>query len=232
MQQRSLRRPFSCTADYRRSSCLLALLILLSATGEAATLHYEAFLAGVRVGAATVTVDLNGQSYAIRGDASATGVAYLFSDWRSEFHAGGRIVNGHPQLLAYGYNEHERRKQRILVLEDGLIHMTKNGKPGAPVPVLDGLDVLTAFFIQPDCWESQLLHTGRSNYRVEGRPAGRAGGCLFEVADDDGDRQRMVVEFGHRSGLVVPVKMTTRGLLRGSIVLRSAQPSAEIGAAP
>ncbi len=208
-------------------SFLTAVLLLAmpwSAMANATTLHYDAFLAGVKIGTATVTVERTQNTYRINGEAAANGVAYLFSDWRSEFYAGGSFVSGAPQLESYGYDERERRKHRILEISNGEVRQRKNGKPRPVRPLLGGLDVLTAFFIAPDCWQEQLLHTGRYNYWIRGRPSSRAGWCRFEVTDDDGDRDRVQVEFEDYQGVRLPVRMTTEGLLRGSVRLRKPKP--------
>jgi len=210
---------------------VLLISLLVVAPAEAATLHYDAYVAGIKVGAATVTIDRDRERYRITGDAAAGGVAHLFSDWRSEFHAGGQFIDGYPELNEYGYDERERKKRRILTLEDGLIVQTKNGEPRPPVPLLDGLDVLTAFFITPACWGDQLLHTGRFNYRISGRATRAEGGCQFRVLDDDGDEDRVHIVFGSYQGQTVPVRMTTGGLLRGRVVLKSGTSDAEEGSA-
>ncbi len=198
----------------------LVCLLLSPQSVSAATLHFDAYFAGLKVGAAFVNVERSADDYRIRGNAAARGVAYVFSDWQSEFYAEGRFDAGKPELVRFGYEEQERNKHRILRIENGSMRQIRNGKVRPPRSVLDGLDVLSAFFLEPDCWESRLLHTGRHNYWITGRPSKIEGGCLFQVEDDDGDRQKIHIVFEDREGLRVPVKLTTLGVLRGTILLR------------
>ena len=199
---------------------VLVWLLFMSHPVSSATLHFDAYFAGLKVGAATVNVERGDNDYHIRGEAAARGVAYVFSDWQSKFYAEGRIDAGKSELVRYGYEEQERNKHRILKIESGSIHQIRNGKVRPPRTVLDGLDVLSAFFVEADCWESRLLHTGRHNYWITGRPSKIEGGCLFQVEYDDGDQQKIHIIFGDREGLRVPVKLTTLGVLRGTILLR------------
>ena len=208
----------------RQALIVIAGLICMPLDGVAATYRYDAYFAGLKVGAAEVEVVLDANDYRVEGSAAARGVATFFSDWRSEFYASGIIIDGTPELTTYGFDERERTKHRVLTLADGQVEVVRNGEARSPVPVLEGIDVLTAFFIAPSCWSTQLLHTGQYNYWVNGRP-GRQDGCDFQVEDDDGDRSRVQIWFEEHHGRVVPARLSTGGLLKGRIILRSVEGS-------
>ena len=206
--------------------CLILLaLILTPGFSRAASFHYDAYLSGVPIGSAVVLIELDAQDYRISGTASSQGVAHLFSDWRSDFLAAGTVSAGHPMLSAYAYDEREKKKHRVLWLSEGTVRQVKNGRVRPAHPKHAGMDVLTAFFLQADCWKERQLHTGRYSYRVTGRQSAKQDGCHFEITDSDGDRNRVHVRFGEHNGWRVPIEATTRGLLRGRILLRD-QPAA------
>jgi hypothetical protein len=196
-----------------------ALGLTASARLPANTHHYEAYVLGIRVGLAEVTIEQSAAGYSIEGRAEARGVASFFSDWHSEFYATGRFEGGAPVLETWGYDERNRKRTRTLNLTDGTIRMTRNGEPREPRSLPAGLDILTAFFIVPECWPEQLLHTGRYNYQVQGQENHRLGGCQYLVEDDDGDEARARIEFVEQNGQPLPVKLYTGGLMRGRIVL-------------
>lgn len=214
-----------------------SLLASAASVAFADTLHYDAFLAGIRIGTATVTIHRDARRYGIEGEAAVRGVASLFSDWQSRFYAHGQIQDHRPKMTSYGYDEREGKRHRVLRLSNGKTRQTRNGRLGPARPAPDGLDVLTAFFIEPACWDTQLVHTGRSSYRIEGTrnpsaptandPSPRIR-CEFLVRDEDGDQRRVHVIFDTRDGLLVPARLRIGGLLRGTIRLRKAEPPATL----
>jgi hypothetical protein len=197
-------------------------LMLFGSQAAAATFHYEASFAGIPVGMASVVVERSVHEYRIEGNAAVRGVAAVFSDWQSEFHAVGVFIAAKPKLASYGFHEKERNKTRVLTLSNGVVAITRNGteRPARPVP--DGLDVLTAFFVAPQCWPRKLLHTGRYNYRIDGNRSAERNRCTFRVEDDDGDISRVHMEFEEHLGMTIPTRMTTGGFPRGRIVLKQA----------
>ena len=205
--------------NFERASLCFGLIVTAN-VAFATTLYYEAFLSGIKVGAATVTVERDGTTYSIRGSAAVQGAAHLFSDWRSVFSVDGIFASGAPELVEYSYLENERKKQRALTLRDGVVEIVRNQKQRPPRPALEGMDVLTAFFIEPDCWAERLLQTGRHSYSLSGKPSTSAGGCRFLVVDDDGDRDRVHIVFEVHQGRRFPASLTTGGLLRGSVILK------------
>ncbi len=218
-------------APGRRRSTHVAVFALLMAlsppalTASGTALIYDAFLSGAPVGTARLTFNRSESGYRIEGTASADGVAHLFSSWQTHFQAVGGFREGRPQLQRYAYDERERRKRRVLSLAEGMVHQVKDGQVRSSFPVLSGTDVLTAFFVEPGCWPDRLLHTGRYNYRIQGRPAKQPDSCDFVISDDEGSQTRIHVRFGMHERFRVPVLVRTRGLLRASVRLRES-PSA------
>ena len=199
---------------------------LCAGAATAATLEYEAHLSGVPVGTATLIITTDDSAYRIAGNAVAGGVAHLFSNWRSDFTARGRLSAGKPLLLSYAYAEQEKKKHRALRVSDGRVDQVKDGQVRPSHEVPPGTDILTAFFLQGDCWRERRLHTGRFSYRISGRPTSEPDTCHFVISDDDGDRTRVRVRFGEHEGYRVPVRITARsGLLRGSVSLKRAHSS-------
>ncbi len=213
-------RLFTISARRFAIAALLPGLILSVNPARAATLHYDAFLSGLPIGSAVVDISVSKDAYRIAGTAASQGVAHLFSDWRSDFLAAGQLQNGTPALASYAYDEREKKKHRVLWLSAGTVRHVKNGQVRPSHPVRTGTDILTAFFLQGDCWRDRQLHTGRYSYRVTGRSSSEGDGCHFEVSDSDGDRSRFHVRFGEHDGIRVPIEARSKGLLRARIKLR------------
>ncbi len=72
-----------------------------AAAGQGQTLRYEAYIAGIRAGGATVQLDISADDYVIVGTASADGLLDIFANWRVEFNAEGKIVDARAELTEF-----------------------------------------------------------------------------------------------------------------------------------
>lgn len=187
------------------------------------TFKYEAYLAGTKVGTATVHVEISDEDYHLSGSARAQGILRWFGKWRTRFDVKGWIKGDELTLDEYRYVERGEHKRRELSVRDGVLRVVKNGKPRRPRKALPGTDFLTGLFVNPQCHEEQLLHTGRHSYRLRrlGSPIETIGTakCRYEIHDDDGDRYVASVEFAQLGDLTIPVKMTFGGFIQGRMEL-------------
>ncbi len=206
----------------RRLRFVLVLLGALAtaamADDDATTLRYQGFVAGVPVGEATVSVSVGGGRYRVEGSARSNGWLRGFTDWRNRFRAHGRLAGPVPAPTEFTYTEQDRDKRRTVMVRDGMLQVTKNGKRRPKRPSALAPDVVTALFVQPRCQGDQTLHTGRHVYRLS-QLNGGAGTCRYAVVDDDGDRFEVEVTLAERGELVVPERITVSGWLTGRIEL-------------
>jgi len=209
----------------RASHCILAFWLWLPSTAAlGATFIYEGYVAGVRVGSATVKLAIADARYQVSGNAAADGVVEWFSDWRSEFAALGQLEADAPILSEYAYTQHDGKSRREVRVRDGRVRYRKNQRPPRNSPAFDSPDLLTALFVQPRCKARWWVNTGRRNYRLE-RRAADPDVCRYEVFDRHEESFRIDLVLGQRNGLTIPVAMTVRGLVRARLVLVDALPA-------
>jgi len=185
--------------------------------GEA-SLRYQAFVAGAQVGEAEVNVSVANGVYRVDGDARSNGWMKGFTRWRNRFSATGRIAGTGKEPAEFSYTESDRDKHRHVIVRDGTLQVTKNGRERPPRQSPDVPDVVSALFVLPHCRGDQVLHTGRHVYRLS-EVERRAGGCRYEVTDDDDDTFEVDVELARRQGLLIPKKITVHAWLTGWIEL-------------
>ena len=188
----------------------------------AVTLRYAAFLAGAPVGEAAVSVTVADGRYQVEGDARSNGWLKGFTRWRNRFAAQGQVDGPHREPAEFSYTETDSDKERHLIVRDGTMQVTKNGRRRPPRPAPAGPDVISALFVQPHCGNDQVLHTGRHVYRLT-RLQQNPAGCRYEVTDDDGDTFEVELELGSREGLVVPEKITAYAWVTGWVELTDAE---------
>ncbi len=168
---------------------------------------------------AAVSVALRDGVYHVSGDARSNGVLAGFSRWRNRFTARGRIDGMERRVTEFSYVEEDRDKSRRVVVREGELQVTKNGRQRPKRPAPGFPDVISALFVQPHCRGDQTVHTGRHVYRLS-RLGRDPGGCRYVVIDDDDDRFEIELVLVRRSGLVVPKKIVVYGWLTGWIELR------------
>ncbi len=193
--------------------------VYAAASEAALRLEYRGFVAGAPIGEAAVSVALRDGVYHVSGDARSNGVLAGFSRWRNRFTARGRIDGMERRVTEFSYVEEDRDKSRRVVVREGELQVTKNGRQRPKRPAPGFPDVISALFVQPHCRGDQTVHTGRHVYRLS-RLGRDPGGCRYVVIDDDDDRFEIELVLVRRSGLVVPKKIVVYGWLTGWIELR------------
>jgi hypothetical protein len=181
-----------------------------------ALLRYQAFLAGAPVGQATVKIALADGAYVVEGSARSQGLMNRFSRWRTHFTARGKVADEAGAEFAYA--ERNSRSTRHVHVSNGLLQVNKNGRQRPPEPSPPGPDVLTALFVPPHCRAAEVVHTGRSVYRLT-RLSHDAGGCRYRVVDDEQDTYEMELRLQRLDHLVIPHRITVFGRVTGSMVL-------------
>jgi len=192
-----------------------------AAAGQGQTLRYEAYIAGIRAGGATVQLDISADDYVIVGTASADGLLDIFANWRVEFNAQGKIVDARAELTEFHYVERDDLNQREVTVRDGVLHVVENGKQLSTRSALPGTDLLTALFVAPQCSTAKLLHAGRQSFRLRRLESVNEAMaiCKYDVLDDAGEHFQVTAEFSMVGGLTIPVKLSYEGLLSGWLEL-------------
>jgi hypothetical protein len=187
-----------------------------------ASLRYQAFLAGAPVGEATVNIAMADGAYLVEGSARSRGLMNRFSRWRTHFTARGYMADDAGTEFAYA--ERNARSTRQVRVSNGLLQVNKNGRQRPPEPSPPGPDVLTALFVPPLCRATEVVHTGRSVYRLT-RLSHDARGCRYRVVDDEDDTYEMELRLQRLAHLVIPRRITVFGRVTGSMVLVGSQAS-------
>ena len=211
-------------------------------------LKYEAYIAGVNAGEATLSVryDPSGggdRPYRIAGTARSKGLWEAIQQWRAEYSVTGHV--GLQDGLSVTRPGHffslqtTPRKRREIHIENGILRETKNHKVRDPRPAQTGYDVLSALFMLPVCHAAARVHTGRDGYMLQRIAQVELDGreCSYRVTDEEGDRYRLRVRYAQRGVLEVPVELQVRGPVTGRLVLvaeprSAASPEPELPAAP
>jgi hypothetical protein len=198
----------------------------LAPSAHATTFDYVAFVGAAKVGEAQITVERQADRYAISGEARAVGFMDFLTQWHSLFSASGTVDDGHPIVREFSLIERARNKIKEIFLANGKITYTKNGRTREPRLPENGLDLLSALFVNQDCGIDSV-HNGKDSYRLHLRkrtetPASISGHkptvvCSFDVTDVDDEEIRAEVWLGPIGELFVPLRLDIQGALEGSV---------------
>jgi hypothetical protein len=211
-----------------RIGLLATLLASAAVPAFATTLDYDAYVGSSRVGGAEVVIDRASDTYLIRGRLWAEGLYRWLTNWRTQFEAMGRFVEGTPIADSYSHTEQAKDKIKEVSLANGALTYVRNGEVRPLAPPHSKLDLVSALFLPNGCETSSDVHTGKDSYlvrlkRAEALPGSGAARlrCDFEVRGQDDERIDAVVWLGVVDGLTVPIRLDLRGALEGTLKLRA-----------
>jgi len=210
---------------------LVAALLFAAAPvwAQQATLGYDAFVGGAKVGAAEIKIDKDDARYQINGKAWTVGVINFVTQWQSVFSATGRLADNGPVNEAYRFVERARDKIKEVMFTDGQLTYVKNGRVRSPHPLMS-LDLLSALFVSRDCASAgSEVHNGKDPFSLKltdqealAAPTdGATERCTFEVSNKDNERINATIWLGQIDGMTVPFRLDLEGALQGTLKLHS-----------
>jgi len=213
----------------RRPLVAALLLAAAPAWAQQATLGYDAFVGGAKVGAAEIKIDKDDARYEINGKAWTVGVMNFVTQWQSVFSATGRLADGGPVNEAYRFVERARDKIKEVMFTDGQLTYVKNGHVRSPHPLMS-LDLLSALFVSRDCASAgSEVHNGKDPFSLKltdqealAAPTdGATERCTFEVNNKNNERINATIWLGQVDGMTVPFRLDLDGALQGTLKLNS-----------
>ncbi|MCP5182118.1 MAG: DUF3108 domain-containing protein [Pseudomonadales bacterium] len=199
--------------------------LLAFSAAHATTLDYDAYLGDRKVGEANVRIEKDQSGYRVSGKASAIGITGFLTRWRSYFIVRGIFARGHDARAdAFRLSERKSSKSKDIYLEDGQVHLVKDGVPTRTTAPPMSRDLLTALFAAPDCTRDDAVHNGKDIWRLQLLDSGNNDDgsqyCTFHVVDEDDKDFETRVSFDSVDGDVVPVKLSFHGSFEGRLELK------------
>ncbi|MCY4323661.1 MAG: DUF3108 domain-containing protein [Gammaproteobacteria bacterium] len=187
---------------------------------------YVAYSRGIAAGTAEVRVIREGEHYEIHGEAEATGLFKLFSDWRSWFQVSGHASSSLPISIVYEHFESNRSRSKEIKVMDGVTQYVRNGEARAPTEAAALIDVFSLIFVYGQCDKAFRAHSGRMGYDIvrDSREATAfSETCIYSVLDDEGTRFRAMVALDEVNGVRAPVELDFSGYQLGRFRLQDVQ---------
>lgn len=202
------------------------------ASGIKLQLHYDAYLGGLNVGTAQIQVSTANDAYSLVGSARSVGLWERFQQWRATFGAEGVREAIKPSPKSFFSTQTTPQKQREVLVENGLLYVTKNLKKRSPREALPGIDMLSALFFMKPCNQQMQVHTGRDGYEFRLLANADRSSCQYAVRSDEDRDYEMQIDYQRVAELMVPRRIEISGGLSGYLVLAQVSADASVQAPP
>jgi len=206
-------------------AALLSASMVLASPAFGVSLGYDAFVAGSKVGVATIHIERRSDNYEIRGEARSVGWLRRITHWRSFFRSAGFFANGKPVVSNYQVTENSVGKNKQIVYANGQVLFTRNGDLRSPFRPPTDRDLLSALFLSNGCGQTRELHDGKDLWRLHIKRAQAVQSdeaamyCEFDVVDENDERSVASVWLTRVDDLVVLERLELQGALKGTLQL-------------
>ena len=170
--------------------CLIVSALLIAGFAGASTHSYDAYVGGMKVGEASVSVHIAASEYQVTGNARAVGFSRLLTAWRSLFSVRGKVREDGAHADSMELRQEKKRKRtKEILIQDGTVSYFKNGKQKFARPAPESTDILTALFAKQNCQQANAVHNGKDIWQVQLLSEYRHADtgvrvCEFSVTDD------------------------------------------------
>ena len=205
---------------------LIAAILLLpmwsNATSikPAATYRYEARMAFLNAGVLTLDFDRKGEVYEFLGVFKTSRAMNKYYTWNGQFASKGQWQGGNPKTEAYltlSKSSDDGYKVTLYGPKETR-RMRKAIEPFETIPTPQGVDLISALFLSPDCYKGSKVHDGEDDYEIrllnrkaravkatERYYSGPGIQCEYEVRDNKDRKRRIQVALAEISGATVAV---------------------------
>lgn len=200
----------------------LTLLLSMAAHGEPiepeVTYRYEARMAMINAGILSLELGRQQGIYEVLGQFNTSRAMNKYYSWNGLFAARGDWQNGRPQTKAYltrskssddGYKVVIYTPKETRRLRKASEVFETRDKP-------EGVDLITALFISPDCFQGSRVHDGEDDYEIQllkrkiktvnATPRYYSGPgiqCDYQVRDNKGRKRRIQIVLADINGKTV-----------------------------
>lgn len=217
----------SCRNITRRIYPTLLVLLVWSSSGWASDLpfYYDARMAFLKAGELSLQMNRSGEQYEVTGEFKTSRAMSNYYTWNGIFTAVGKWQGEVPVTTAYMARTTSKDEPLKIVLTtedsarvlegvDGNFETVK--KPG-------GIDLISALFFSPVCYQGGQVHDGEDTYQISLRKQkerqlnagasyyqGEVLSCDYNVRDHKNRKRRVVVSLAEVDGAIMAVQVRAK----------------------
>lgn len=187
--------------------------------------RYDAKMAFLKAGELSLKLDRNGTNYEVAGEFQTSRAMSNYYSWNGIFAAVGTWEGVGPVTTAYMSRTSSKDDDLKIVLTypDGTRILDGPGREFESIEKPGGVDLISALFFNPGCYEGGLVHDGEDSYQLNLKSArahklkggrqyyrGEVLSCDYTVVDHKDRKRRVVVSLAEINGTMVAVQVRAK----------------------
>lgn len=223
---------------------LLVILLTPSSMAESSydQYRYDASMSFIDAGALSLQMFRSGADYEVLGEFQTSRMMSNYYKWNGVFAASGRWEGEGPVTRAYMSRTVSKDDDLKIVLNYENSARLLDGPDGdfEDIAKPSGVDLISALFFTPSCFQGGEVHDGEDTYRLELRSekpkslsadedhyAGPVTNCDYNVRDHKDRKRRVVVSLAEVDGTMMAVQVRAKIPILPDAIFRLRLPQAE-----
>jgi hypothetical protein len=186
---------------------------------------YDARMSFLKAGELTLELTRSGEQYEVAGEFKTSRAMNNYYSWNGVFAAAGRWEGRGPVTTAYMSRTVSKDEDLKIVLnyQDGARMLEGSKEQFKSIPKPGGVDLISALFFSPTCYEGGEVHDGEDTYKLDLRSqkyhlfkagedyySGEVLSCDYMVRDHKNRKRRVIVSLADINGTKVAVQIRAK----------------------
>ena len=201
-----------------------SLLQNISHSQESLRLNYAARVGPLNAGNLVIDLHPTPTTYEFLGRFKTSQMMERYYKWSGVFAAKGVLLDDRFLTEAYFTKTEDKKRKQVVIFSDKEVRRLRKTAEGFKTkPRPRGVDLISALFLSPNCYEGSQVHDGEDDYFIEikkkytqmlgatGRYfSGQAAVCRYHLRDNKNRSRSLEVAIGEIDGRKLAVKVVAR----------------------
>jgi len=203
---------------------LFSLLQNISHSQESLRLDYAARVGPLNAGNLVIDLHPTPTTYEFLGRFKTSQMMERYYKWSGVFAAKGVLLDDRFLTEAYFTKTEDKKRKQVVIFSDKEVRRLRKTAEGFKTkPRPRGVDLISALFLSPNCYEGSQVHDGEDDYFIETKKkhsqrlraaaryfSGRVTVCRYHLKDNRNRSRSLEVAIGEVDGRKLAVKVVAR----------------------
>ena len=201
-----------------------SLLQNISHSQESLHLNYAARVGPLNAGNLVIDLHPTPTTYEFLGTFKTSQMMERYYRWSGVFAAKGVLLDDRFLTEAYFTRTEDKKRKQIVIFSDKEVRRLRKTAEGFKTkPRPRGVDLISALFLSPNCYEGSQVHDGEDDYFIETKKkysqrlraaardfSGQVTVCRYHLKDNKNRSRSLEVAIGEIDGRKLAVKVVAR----------------------